>query len=146
MELNEPLVSEYGTKFPAELVQKTQLLWKSPADPHRGLNSSIIRLSYLTNLVSSRMLLHHCRCVQECMIMPLLNLWALCKASGCWNQLELLGSIGEGYRSVWEVCVKLLCELYFAAGVITLGMAVIVVFLCIISSRTTFLLLLLEIP
>jgi hypothetical protein len=78
----EPLVWEYGTKSPAELVQLSQLISKSPTDLGRGLSSSKIRLSQLSYLIPSWMHFHHCRCVQDHVRMLLHSLTAICKSPG----------------------------------------------------------------
>jgi len=52
------------------------------------------------------MYLHYCRCFQEHLRMLLQSLRVLWKApGGAWKPLEVLRCTGEGYWSVWEVCI-----------------------------------------
>jgi len=87
---------------------RSQALQKSPTDLRRGLTRSKICLFWKSNLVASWMHLHNCRCFQERLRLLLQSLRAHCKTPGGPGSIwKYIWSTGEGYQSVWEVCVWL---------------------------------------
>jgi len=101
--------------------QRSHLLLKSPTDLHRGLNCSKIRLSHMSTIRASWMLLHNHMCIQEHPWIILQSLRALYFApvgpGSIWKNLEALVRSTEvskyiacgfqknsNFAHVWKLC------------------------------------------
>jgi len=96
-------------------VRRSQLLFKSPADLHRGLNTSKIWLSYISYLIVFWRYLDNCRCIQVHHWMLFRSLRAHCLAAGRSGNIEKY--LENRVRSPW-VSIRIVCcfrtELHFA--------------------------------